>query len=277
MINDNEINKLYGNWDKLSNSWDSTVVLFITTHGIVVKENEDSDINTFVVPDGLTIKRASASTPGECNIIEPEIVDSYVSLVNAFMSELLSNRETTQNDAIRKVFNSIHNKDKSELKNKRKYVKTMDKYGDDDDDDEYVEDYRRYVRNFGKGFSYKEFHSGDTIINKKFERKNSESTKNDWVIKVMNLPGNPDLFSFLKRQTRHGDSITTLKEITDFLLTKEVTNIIIFDMTCSNIMMPDDKEYPERTVRRLRRDIIDRKIGGIIRKRSHRKRSHRKY
>lgn len=94
MINENEIVNISKKWGSLSsNNWNQTAILFITTHGIVTKEDETSDIHTFTVPQGITIKRATASTPGECNIVEPEVIDGYVSLIKSLMSELLSNRE----------------------------------------------------------------------------------------------------------------------------------------------------------------------------------------
>lgn len=257
MINENEIVNISKKWDSLSsNNWNPTAILFITTHGIVTKEDETSDIHTFTVPQGITIKRATASTPGECNIVEPEVIDGYVSLIKSLMSELLSNREDTQNNAISKVFTTVQKIESNELTKKRKYIEIA---GDNED---YVEDYKRFVKNFNKAFGYKEFHSGEQIIDKKYVRSNNQATKNDWTMKVMNIPGNPDLLSFLKSQTRFGESTVTLKEIVEFLQGKGVSTIVIFDMTCSSIMTTNFVEYPERHVRRLRRDIKDRQIGG---------------
>jgi hypothetical protein len=234
--------------------WGDNIILFITTHGIIVKEDENADFNTFTVPQGITIKRTLASVPGECNFMDDETVEEYVSLVNRFMSELTSNRETTQNYAIEKISNAMHKSDKNKIK-----ISLNETYDDDDFDEV---DYNNYVNQFDKSFNYKQFLPGEEMINKQFKRTNELVKKHDWSINIMNMPGHPDLLSFLKIQTRRGDSIITLKEIVDFLKNKGVTQIILFDMSCSSIMNNEYNEYNQRVIRKSRRNIIDRKIGG---------------
>jgi hypothetical protein len=249
-----------------SKNWHDTAILFITTHGLIIKEDEEHDVDTFIVPKGITIKRAMVSAPGECNIVSEEIVDSYVKLINSLKTKLMSNRETTQDDAIKKIVDTIKRTDSSNLHMRRTFTRNLlrqkEKEELNESDEEHLENYQGYIRQFEKGFTIQEFNTGDQILNKKYLRENVESTKNDWVIKVMNIPGQPDLLSFLKMQTRGGESTIRLQEIVDFLIEKGVKNIIIFDLTCSNITYPDLTEFSKRETRSTRRSVRERKIGG---------------
>jgi hypothetical protein len=259
--------------------WDDTAILFITTHGLIIKE-EDQDVNTFIVPEGIIIKRALASVPGQCNIVGELDVNAYVSLINAYKSNLMSNRETTRDAAVNDVMESIKRSDTKDLKHKKDYVNSLQKFSKynevDEEDEEHLSNYQGYIREFEKGFTIQEFNPGDTIIDKKYIRTNFEATKNDWIIKVMNIPGTPDLLSFLRTQTRGGDSSITLKEIVDFLIGKGVKNIIIFDLTCSNIATSELVDYDSYTVRAIRRDISKRNMGGKNKKRTKNKRMTKK-
>jgi hypothetical protein len=288
-----------------SSDWGNTAVLFISTHGTIMTHDSTESvtdkyaynpdvINTFVVPEGITIKRASVSAPGECNIVSEDFTNTYARYVNNNIRSLTSNNETTQDNAINKVLKTIRTKDTKDLKRKRQdYITDVLKSNKDreysEDVQKEIEDERGYINQFDKGFTFQVFSSGDTIINKFYTRTNVQSTINDWVIKIMNLEGQPDLLSFLKRQTRHGDSDITLEDIVNFLITKNVKNIILIDLTCSLIRTEDMDDYPQRKIRDFRKDIISRKIGGKIKSvtkkfgkkrrksRKNKKRSNRRY
>lgn len=263
-------------------NWGETAILLISTHGLIIKGDNEEEVRTFVVPDGVTIKRAAVSVPGECNIASETDVDGYVRVINRYMPELLSNRDTTQNHAINTVLGTIRGVDVRDLGYKRMTVTEDEKRkerGDetfDESDDEHLQNYKRYIRHFDKGHKFKIFEEGQQILNKKYLRTNSEATRNDWVVNVLSIPGHPDLFSFIKTQTRFGDTKMTLQEIVQFLQEKGVKNIIIFDLSCSNIAMPDHEEYDQRTVRYQRRLAKKEGYGGKRNKKYNTKRRTKK-
>jgi len=251
--------------------WGETAVLLITSHGLVIKEEDEEDVETFTVPEGITIKRALVSAPGECNIASETDVNGYVSEINAFMRALTSNRESTQNDAITRILNTVRRIDEEDLRFKRMAASEYERAGTEDESDaEHADNYRRYIQQFEKGFTRITFNEGDQILNKKFSRTNEQASKNDWVIKAMSVPGQPDLMAYLRPQTRFGDTTLTLEEIIHFLISKGVSNIIIFDLSCSNIATPDHTEYSQRDIRSLRKKIRKEGYGGKKTKRTKR-------
>jgi len=230
--------------------WNKTAVLFITTHGsITITEEETADVNTLIVPEGITIKRASVSVPGECNIVSEDDVNDYVKIINKYMSELTSNRETTQDHAIQTIMLTIKKIGLEEVEGLTNKLKSLKGKPEFDEDEE------GFVHNYNYGFKIDTINSGKEIINKKYERYDSKSSKNNWVIKVMNIKGQPDLLSFLKRQTRSENSIVTLREILYFLQSKGVENIVILDISCGTFFTTADEGFDRRTIRRLRRSI----------------------
>jgi hypothetical protein len=97
------------------------------------------------------------------------------------------------------------------------------------------------------------FVPGDKVVNKFYTRVDSTADRYDFTIKVMNLPGEPDLLSYLFRLKR-GEKFTdiTLASILRFLYNKGVENIIIFDTSCS-VMNTMEGYLEPRSVRQVRR------------------------
>jgi hypothetical protein len=246
-------------------TWDKTIILFITSHGLIIEEQPEK-IKLFTIPDGIIIKRALISTPGECNIVGEQEVNGYVKLINSLKSELTSNRETTQNEAIQKVVDTMEKIDYKESKIIEDEIKELQSKSKknklSDVDLSRLQVRTGYIHNLNKGFNINFFGPGKQILNKTYIRSNLESTKNDWVIKVLNIPGQPDLLSFLKIQTRGGDTNITLEEIISFLKSKGVETVILFDLSCSNVADTDLTDVTERSTRRYRRDILNMGYGG---------------
>lgn len=260
-----------------------TVVLLISTHGLIIKKEDEEEVDTFRVPPGITIKRAAVSVPGECNIVGADDIIGYEQTINSQMGNLLNRNEKTQKFAIGTVLGTIQREDMRDLPNKQARInidRRLKEKGDDElfdeSDDEHLQNYMGYVRHFDKAHRIKIFEEGERILNKKYTRTNLEATKSDWVIKVMSVRSRdkPDLLSFLKTQTRFGVSSIMLEDIVDFFAQKGVKNIIIFDLSCSNIARPEDHlEYDQRYTRRLRGDIERKGYGGKRKKRYNTKRT----
>jgi hypothetical protein len=264
-----------------SQQWEKTIILSFTTHGGIIQESSE-DVELFSVPEGMTIKRVSISTPGECNLLSSDDADDYINLIYDHKNDLISDNDLLQNKTIENLVDIIKNanyegpiqyvKDKvKELRQASKRIRLDTEHKDT------LNTYTRYLNNLNKSFTIKKFDSGTEIYNKMFTRWNEDKTKYDWSIQVINIQGLPDLLSYLKLQTRRGESVITLKEIIYFLKSKGVENIIIFDFSCSNLMDNERNELiDERAVRRYRRDIIKMNYGGKKSKKSRKSKKSKK-
>jgi hypothetical protein len=247
--------------------WDKTIILCITTHGGILQEPPEN-IRLFTVPEGMTIKRASISTPGECNLLSSDDANDYIKLIYNNKNDLISNNDILQNETIENLVDIIKNanyegpiqyaKDKvKELRQASKRMRLNTEHKDT------LNTFSRYLNNLNKSFTIKIFDSGTELYNKMFTRFNEDKINNDWSIQIINIKGMPDLLSYLKLQTRRGESIITLGEIINFLKSKGVENIVIFDFSCSNLMDNERNELmDERAIRRYRRDIFNMNYGG---------------
>jgi hypothetical protein len=271
--------------------WGETVVLFVSTHGSMIKEEYKQSINKFIVPDGITVKRGSISTPGECHYVGFQVSD-YFDSVKMAMNELKSNNDEIQNEAMTKIMkgfrridNGENNDDSDSMEGQLSELKKKEKKGTLSESEKKDLRYlNSYLIQLPKGYAFDTFSPGEIMVNKVYTRntKDVRSTRNDMVIKVVeNEKGDGiDLMSLLRKKTdsitlrenEKGDGIDwmtllrnqndsiTLREIVKFLKKKGVKTIIIFDLTCSAILSPDGRhlnETPEgqRTIRSLRREI----------------------
>jgi len=276
--------------DSSSYYWGETVVLFISTHGAMIKEEYKQSINTFIVPDGITVKRGSISTPGECHYVGFQISRCF-DRVKTDMHELKSNDDEIQNEAIDKIMKEFRRIDddenreslKLELSELKKKKKT-DPYFNERDEQQ-LQYLNSYLIQLPKGYTFDTFSPGETMVNKVYTRNTQDvrSTRNDMVIKVVenDKGAGIDLMSLLRPQTdtitlrenEKGDGIDwmklltkqtdsiTLREIVIFFKKKGVKTIIIFDLTCSAMVSPDGRHLNatsngQRTIRRLRREML---------------------
>ena len=267
----NEQTREQEEFEQLAKSpWDnSTAILYITTHGYIVKLNHLCAPEYTRIPEGMNITLASAAAPGEVNFMDAKTADAYVSLINANKRNLMSNLESTRDFAIQRIVDAMKRNDESNLIDAELFERP---------------DFPGYMHHFDKSYSIEKLQSPDLILDKNFSRRNytdpeyfsdnaDEITKNDFVVKVMNIAGGPDLVSFLRRSTRRQFVEIRMKEILEFLRDKGVENVIIFDMSCSNLE-PDmfAHLYDERRKRRERREILGKRKRGGAGKKSKRKR-----
>lgn len=310
-MNNSDLND---NFSELSiTKYPETVVLFITTHGGIIKRTDDS-LMTLNIPEGMRVIRTLSSIPGECNITNEDSVEIQSNLINKNMNSLTSKQFSRQLNAAKKVLEGIRKEDLSpesfkpieeetkllsrkrqrlEQQNKYPYISQVDNEDSDDDTDYYNQSriYSGYIYGIDRAHKLNVFESGQKMLDKQYSRENVEATSTNWIIKIMNIPGQPDILRFLKRQLKprtekqvemsYAQSQTkiSLSEIINFLRDKGVKTLIIFDVSCSNIFMEntDNEEVSEAESRLLRRRIIEEKLGGKTRKIRNRNGSKRRY
>jgi hypothetical protein len=257
--------------DSSSYYWGETVVLFVSTHGSMIKEEYKQSINKFIVPDGITVKRGSISTPGECHFVDFQISDCFDSVKMA-MNELKSNNDEIQNETIIKIMEEFRRIDESvSMEEQLSELKKKEKKGTlSEREKEELRYINSYLIQLPKGYTFDTFSPGDIMVNKVYTRNNERPSliRNDFVIKVVeNEKGDGiDLMSMSLLRKQTGSSIT-LREIVKFLKKKGVKTIIIFDLTCSAILSPDGDHLNattdgQRTIRGLRNEIRNNGWGG---------------
>lgn len=244
------------NHEDLEIAFPSTIILAITTHGKIYL-NDDDEPQTFIIPEGIKIIRSLMSTIGECNILNEDDVNEEVNIIEENIEELLA--PETQLDTVVTVTGKIRNIDLDNLHYKESKVKESRKRKIDEMDfDEYETQqiYEGYIHGFDKGHIINIKYSGEQILNKRYNRLGEEATENDWVIKIVNIPGQPDLLTYLSELKSDETSTITFEDIVLFLKSKMVETLIVFDFSCSDIMDKDGWiDIDEKTTRRIRRSI----------------------
>ncbi len=243
--------------EDLEVSFPSTIILAITTHG-KIHMNYDDNPQTFIVPEGMKIIRSLMSSIGECNILDEADVNDQVNIIKQNMTDLLD--PETQVDTVVTVTDKIRDIDLDNLYYKESEVKELRKKNIDDMDfDEYEakQMYEGFIHGFDKAHIINIKYSGDKVLNKSYNRLEEEATENDWVIKVVNMPDQPDLLTYLSELKSDETSSITFEDIVLFLKSKMVETLIVFDFSCSDIMDKDGwMNVSPRTARKVRRSMI---------------------
>ncbi len=263
-----------------------TVVLVISTHGKVTVDDKDAEEHTFIFPAGIKMTKLNVSTYGECNIVDEDQMDTYVKKIKRNMRSLLSPRRTMK--TFRSLASTFHKEDTSALKSLKPMYKALeqtlaeDKAGMDTGIDmteakDLHKIYRGYFSGFDRNYTMETKKTGDITLNKFYLRENKTATTNDWVIKAVNIPGEPDLMSWAVRQTRNGTSRITLEELVHMLRTYGVKEVIIFDFSCSDIGTKDlENDLNLRETRRNRRAFLSKHKPEYVRNTARLRRSARR-
>lgn len=247
-----------------SPKWGDTVVLLITTHGAIITEKKGKSkkdnlkVNTFSVPEGMTIKRGSVSAHGSCTMLNEKETIGFSGMMRRFVPQLEDS--ATQDKFIYGIMSAIHRHHTTLFHESQEILAETD--DTDTKNNRYLKNMIDYVRHFDEAFNIDVFHSGDPLFNKLYQRTNSEAKGNNWVIKAINETDGIDLLTHIRPQTR-GDSVITLEDIILFLKSNKVKTIILFDLSCSSMITPDfkDIEDPEQ-IDQLREYIKLHKLGG---------------
>lgn len=237
-----------------SSVWPEKMILFISTHGTIICENDV--LKQFTLPPGIELKRMQVATPGFVNFATDSIMTGYVSMINAHRDELLSNNDGTQDAAITKMMKYIRRNDLIQSENLKRSLKYSPEDEDDVDHQNNIVGYLEGLNRSHRIQTYKSTQQNPvSVINKTYNRENHQKTKNDWTIKAMNIPGQPDLLAYMKKQTRYGDSTVSLKEIVDECLNHGVKQLMLFDFSCGSIANHNYHPVKTRHARILRRRI----------------------
>jgi hypothetical protein len=220
------------------------------------------------MPEGIKLFKINVSTIGECNFMTDDSVKEYTKIVKSYQPYLLRKSRTRLSDSqikqkLTKVTRVIKTKEtKEELNELKKEMKKLfnkiqktDKPLDEDV--ERLRDLSTYISNYDKSYTINIFNPGNTVMNKIYSRSNIESTKTDWVINALNMKGKPDLLKVLSTQTRRGESKITLQDLIQFLKSRGVKEIFLFDFSCS--VLRDSYlgvDLSPRSIRRTRRSTI---------------------
>ena len=230
------------------------ILLAITSHGWI--NCDDGDIDTFVIPDGITVNKVTMSSPGNVNFVNETQLNKSMRDVKRRKKRILqSKKSSTVIKAINEAIQDIKDVDYQEKKflEDERLLPVIP----EDDSEERMNDISQYLHGLNKAHKNYILKPGDVVINKKYMRENCQATKYDWGMPILNLPGEPDLLQLLRIQTRKGTCGITLSEIVDYFKNNGVKELIIFDFSCS-VFANDDNDFslPKRKVRSIRREII---------------------
>jgi hypothetical protein len=248
-VTEEEINDMKIGFESLSQpTFPSTIVLLITTHGEIRLFNDHTPV-TFTMPEGLKIIHSSSSNVGECNYVNKVDTEKYAKIIQDNMSGILN--PAIQQGKIKIVTDLIRESDMRYIPHIKEKIKQFKKRPLENKQN--IIEYEGYYYGFDRSHMINVFVPGDKVVNKFYTRVDSTADKYDFTIKVMNLPGEPDLLAYLFRQ-RRGNKPTdiTLASILRFLYNKGVENIIIFDTSCS-VMNTMEGYLEPRSVRQVRR------------------------
>ena len=254
------------------------VILANLSHGSIIVD-KGGNPKTFVMPDGISMKRGYASVPGICNFISSSNNVTLVAEINRNKRDLERIPFERVDEIIKPLIDQFKENDKesiaasvtSDVINMRKGKEEFDK------------DYERYHHGYNKFYSLSTYLPGDIVINKKFERTNSEAERREWRCLILNSGPEIDLLTLMRPQLRgKASTVVYLKDIIDYFKQYDVEEIIMFDFSCSPFLDENNSDFTneERTIRVLRNNIMNHnlpgKFGGRKRKTKRRRNKNKK-
>jgi len=268
------------------------VILANLSHGSITVKKDGTE-KTFVMPEGIAVKRAWASVPGVCNFISAETNAYFVRTIQSSKHNL-ETMPFENVDTKFKIFLDIfkdYDREHTvvgEIKPILKVKKTIttEALGVDTEEEktDYLEEAKKYVDTYDSFFKISTYLPGDTVIDKLYTRTNKEAVNTpsgrEWVTLLVNVePGSLDLLSLMRTQTRNGETFVYLSDIIKFLKDNGVKEVILFDNSCSVFLDEDGTEYLDRSIRVRRQNVLKGspgKFGGKTKKRRRQKRSKRR-
>jgi hypothetical protein len=261
------------------------VYVLITTHGRmnVTLSSDDTispelgKLSIYKVPDGMTLKKINATTPGLCNYIstgyEREILDFIKQTIDSeFLpkNDLIQQIELTTKSGKRirsdeetpeeRILNFFKRTDPS-IEELRKILKK----GETND----VTDIRNYIQT--PRYFLNVYTSGTNIPNKYFSYKSNEDDPVPSIIKEIGRNNKIfDVMKALKKEITTIDNngmqiITTYtneKDIVDFFKNQGVKELVLIDLSCSVFSNYQGNTPTPRTTRLIRKRITSQKLGG---------------
>ncbi len=267
------------------------VILANFSHGsITVKK--DGNEKTFVMPEGISVKRAWASVPGVCNFVDPQTNAYFVRTIKSSKRRLETIPFENVDNEFKVLLNTFKKYDKEDtveplksiVKNKDNILAEEIGVETEEEKNDYIEQVGKYINTYDSFFKLSTYLPGERVIDKLYTRTNTEAANTPsgrkWVTLLVNVdPGSLDLLTLMRPQTRGGTLDIYLSQIIDFLKDKGVKEVILFDNSCSVFLDEDGTEYLDRSIRVRRQNLLKGspgKFGGKTKKRRIQKKSKKK-
>ena len=267
------------------------VILANFSHGsITVKKDGNEKI--FVMPEGISVKRAWASVPGVCNFVDPQTNAYFVRTIKSSKRRLETIPFENVDNEFKVLLNTFKKYDKEDtveplksiVKNKDNILAEEIGVETEEEKNDYIEQVGKYINTYDSFFKLSTYLPGERVIDKLYTRTNTEAANTPsgrkWVTLLVNVdPGSLDLLTLMRPQTRGGTLDIYLSQIIDFLKDKGVKEVILFDNSCSVFLDEDGTEYLDRSIRVRRQNLLKGspgKFGGKTKKRRIQKKSKKK-
>jgi len=238
-----------------------TVVLSISTHGIVVKDKE-----SMTIPRGMQFAKMSWVMPTVCSFMDGDDVAACNKII---MEHINKNPITSENlhEKCQEITKQLSGILKESVAANRATIKAVER---GEDTDEMLEHRKAYVRAANRGLRVFSNQTGTkTFINKTYVRDRTEALnpQGDWQIRVLNIPGQPDVVNFIEGRAYNtrGESETDLKGIMKVLKNNGVKNVMMFDFSCANVTDEGrvDVLESDRATRAFGRDAVHAATTGV--------------
>lgn len=245
-----------------------TLVLSITTHGVIPIENEEP--KEFKVPEGMKITKVSLATIGVCNITTTEKVES----ISNYIAKVFEDTTLDTTQKLEKIVPEVKRVHGDITRNVEQNIKTS----------EYATDthFREFLTYSDRPQTIKIYEAGQSLLDKIFVRSIEEGADSpyDYKINMLNVKGRPDLVKLFITGRLSPATRSSIKQeemgiefstIADVLSYKGVKHLIVFDFSCSTM-----NEGTPRFVRAKRRRLEVEGKGGRKTRRQNKKTNRRK-
>ena len=227
----------------------STLILFVSVHG-VIPLTEAREVETFIVPDGMTITRAMATRPGVCNMTTEPQIDKIAKLL------MKENLVGSYYEYIQYSASKLKRLNKGVIKE----VSEQFKSSESEPESRNLEE--QFLRYHIPTPTIKVFNERQIMIDKYLTRSSEEGkdSRFDYKLNIMNIPGYPDLFDIfmftpeqqivtrsVAKTTERGVYLSTLAKV---LKDQGVKELVLVDFSCSSF---DESELPPAEAERLSR------------------------
>jgi hypothetical protein len=225
-----------------------TVVLAVNTHGSYKSNSENTDIETFDLPTGITLRTITAAPMGTCNFVSKEVpknlrelIDEYDTTSKPLLDDCnKTNSCDTMLDWITERYSNFLRNNEGVIRNeilesvqqkKRRDVTIKDETFINNAEDRYI--YRKDT-----AYNMNKYENGAKVPVKSFSFNDNDVLTDDMIgIIIINMPYSPDLFDktwfSLPTSIEDKDTVTTTKSIIEYLSDYGAKNIILMDFSCS--------------------------------------------
>lgn len=223
------------------------MIVVAASHGCTLLYNQK--VQTFKVPEGITLTLVSATRPGIVNVTTTEGVDKVVKSAIKNPDSVLSALKRTEPDLMKSI-------------NQQLKDPTMS-----------TDQLTQYIQSRIKDPKSYELAPGDNVAEKIFSRSPYEAMYQafDYRLNVINMPGRPDLFDLLRNRVSGPTANTRFQAsqdgpqikfslLLDILVLEGVKNLTFYDLSCS-VFQHEDPMY---TSNRAARDAAREYTGNMM-------------